>query len=319
MLLLLNVFVFGFVVVSARVEFYRKDYTYVQEYDAFYKLHSDGNFSSWNTAFLTCDDEVLTASAERFAVFGKDYQIPQYFLYRRGPQTQGSRSEIVSGVLQSRRVGIPKRVLLGAKLFYPETKEEWKVAMKFQKLMPSASTGTNEIFVGIHDKFTLGEYVNINGQPINISLKNKDETSEHCVTMDIGTGAYKLGKCYMHSGFRPFICKKVEDVTCPTIDKGYKYVKETKKCYKINTNPKTWSKAMETCFMEGGLLVVIESYKLEDGGYKLEDGGYNTWRNNDELKYDCGNIMDNGNNIYLGAHSCDTEIKPFVCEMSVEK
>lgn len=48
----------GLALVAARPDpFYRKDYTYVDQYDAFYKVHWDGNGHSWGLAFLTCDDE----------------------------------------------------------------------------------------------------------------------------------------------------------------------------------------------------------------------------------------------------------------------
>lgn len=39
------------------MNFFRKDYTYIEKFDAFYKLHWDLHGSSWNSAFLSCDDE----------------------------------------------------------------------------------------------------------------------------------------------------------------------------------------------------------------------------------------------------------------------
>ncbi|KAJ8712812.1 hypothetical protein PYW08_008116 [Mythimna loreyi] len=46
--------------VSRRIEFFRKDYTYIEEFDAFYKLHWDASVSTWKTAFLACDQEGAT-------------------------------------------------------------------------------------------------------------------------------------------------------------------------------------------------------------------------------------------------------------------
>ncbi|RVE51316.1 hypothetical protein evm_003996 [Chilo suppressalis] len=247
-------FLFGLAVVSARrVNFYRKDYVYFEDYDAFYKLHGV-NLSTWNLSFLTCDDE---------------------------------------------------------------------------------------------------------GRPTNVTIENTDNILQepHCVAMNIQTGAYRVIECD-HSGpsrtteVLPFICKKVEDVTCPTIDKGYKYVKETRKCYKINENRKTWFKAMETCFMEGGMLVVIEStmeslilhdlindntkhndenekyhagfkklYPLEDfytiKGHKLQDSGYNDWYRGNNDNERCGAVLKLNSKLYLETNECDTLLYPFVCEIGV--
>ena len=45
---------------SRHVQFYRKDYTYFEQFDAFYKVHWDVSGSAWSTAFFTCDDEGAT-------------------------------------------------------------------------------------------------------------------------------------------------------------------------------------------------------------------------------------------------------------------
>ena len=39
------------------MQFYRKDFTYLEEFDAFYKVHWDISGLTWKTAFFTCDDE----------------------------------------------------------------------------------------------------------------------------------------------------------------------------------------------------------------------------------------------------------------------
>ncbi|CAH2041256.1 unnamed protein product, partial [Iphiclides podalirius] len=44
-------------VLASGEKFFRRDYTYNAEYDAFYKLHWDDKSSTWEEAFLTCDDE----------------------------------------------------------------------------------------------------------------------------------------------------------------------------------------------------------------------------------------------------------------------
>nr|BAM17781.1 unknown secreted protein [Papilio xuthus] len=42
---------------SRHVNFYRRDYTYFEEYDAFYKLHWGKGEKNWQEGYLTCDDE----------------------------------------------------------------------------------------------------------------------------------------------------------------------------------------------------------------------------------------------------------------------
>ncbi|KAI8432378.1 hypothetical protein MSG28_004785 [Choristoneura fumiferana] len=44
-------------VASRHGPFYRTDYTYIYKYDAFYKVHWDGNGLSWDQASSTCADE----------------------------------------------------------------------------------------------------------------------------------------------------------------------------------------------------------------------------------------------------------------------
>lgn len=42
---------------ARHAKFFRKDYTYIKELDAFYKVHWDLNGNSWDSAFLACNDE----------------------------------------------------------------------------------------------------------------------------------------------------------------------------------------------------------------------------------------------------------------------
>ncbi|XP_063828630.1 secretory phospholipase A2 receptor-like [Ostrinia nubilalis] len=292
--LLLILFAAGLSSVTSRhVNFYRRDYTYVDEFDAFYKFHWDINGSDWGSTFVACDNE-------------------------------------------------------GAELFYPRARDEWTVVKKLIAATPLASN-VSEIFVGIHDKFGVGEFLTINGFPTSAPILNIESSDEgKCVTLDIDSGAYLANDCIAEPGTtRPFVCKKVEDVSCPTIDKGYQYFKETRKCYKMNNKAMNWSKAMETCFMEGGMLVVIESeleaqiirekitYVNRDQsyysgfkqilgnqeyytvkGHKLSDTGYDNFF--ERKMAPCGTLFDYGNNgrIYLDSADCNEEL-PFICEIGV--
>ncbi|CAK1582590.1 unnamed protein product [Parnassius mnemosyne] len=55
----LFIYFLGITVVSAshNVNFFRRDYTFLEEYNAFYKLHWADAVGTWNEAFLACDDE----------------------------------------------------------------------------------------------------------------------------------------------------------------------------------------------------------------------------------------------------------------------
>lgn len=59
--------------VSKRVEFYRKDYTYIEEYDAFYKVHWDLSGFTWSSAFSACYEE----GARLFYPSGDEWTIVQ--------------------------------------------------------------------------------------------------------------------------------------------------------------------------------------------------------------------------------------------------
>ncbi|KAL0829341.1 hypothetical protein ABMA28_004128 [Loxostege sticticalis] len=295
--LLILILAVGFSSVASRhVNFYRTDYTYVDEFDAFYKLHWDTSgtsvpLQSWSSGFLACDDE-------------------------------------------------------GAELFYPKTRDEWTVAKKLVKAVPTALNVT-DIFVGIHDKFGVGEFITINGYPVTSPVLHFDRPGiDRCVTMDIESGVLEANDCLAKPGStRPFVCKKVEDVSCPTIDKGYQYFKETRKCYKVNKKAMNWSKAMETCLMEGGILLVMESPSEADilyrkvvaygtkyyvgfkklfneeyytvKGRNLRDTGYERWYQQN-TRNECGIIWQASNNdgIYMDSEVCSNNY-PFICEMTV--
>ncbi|CAK1582592.1 unnamed protein product [Parnassius mnemosyne] len=55
----LFIYFLGITVVSAshNVNFFRRDYTFLEEYNAFYKLHWADDAGTWDEAFLACDDE----------------------------------------------------------------------------------------------------------------------------------------------------------------------------------------------------------------------------------------------------------------------
>ncbi|XP_063625225.1 C-type mannose receptor 2-like [Cydia splendana] len=208
-------------------KFYRKDYTYIDQFDAFYKLHWEQP-GRWQSAFLACDDE-------------------------------------------------------GATFFYPKTAEERTVVKRLVG-MELKSNNVTEIFVGIHDEFGFGEFMTVDGkykvllhlikqsprrvcQPASSVPGSQNQGQSMCVAMGVDTGTYILTSCETE---KPFLCKKVEEAvpSCPTVDRGYTYHSDVKKCYKINQRKKSWAEAMKTCITEGGVLAVAKNNAEADIIYR---------------------------------------------------
>uniref|UniRef100_A0A2A4JLW8 C-type lectin domain-containing protein n=1 Tax=Heliothis virescens TaxID=7102 RepID=A0A2A4JLW8_HELVI len=275
---------------SRHAHFYRKDYTYFEEFDAFYKLHWDLTGTDWNRAFLTCDDE-------------------------------------------------------GSTLFYPKAKAEWTLVKNLTNRMLEAPNVT-DIFVGLHDEFELGEFITVDGHSTPYPLPSESPLLPHpdnCITMNIDSGLFNVDNCQrIPDSPLPFVCKKVEEKTCPTIDRSYKHVKSARKCYKVNTKPKMWQDAMRTCFMEGGILTVIENSEQAEiiknmisydeayfvgvrrlfsrsdfytvKGQKFTEMYENKY---DDNNHDCGTVFKNGNEILYTSTADCVNPWPFICEMEV--
>ncbi|XP_026764939.2 uncharacterized protein LOC113523245 isoform X1 [Galleria mellonella] len=278
-------------VTCRHVQFYRKDYTYIEEFDAYYKLHVPSNNGTWNDAFFTCDKE-------------------------------------------------------DALLFYPDKPNEWTIVTNLTE--SAEQYNITDIFVGIHDNGA-GEFMTVNGHSTPSPLINEAQlTAGQCVTMDIESGTLKIDNCVQQPDgmLKSFVCKKVEDVSCPTIDRNYIYYKETRKCYKINNHLQTWHEASHTCFMEGGLLVVVETnieaeilkslmtrYNHYLAGYKkiTSDSGYYTlkgstlssnyerwYRNGGENDSQmCGSICNDDNFVYTVSVDCNDKHRS-ICQIDTQ-
>ncbi|XP_073945845.1 uncharacterized protein isoform X1 [Choristoneura fumiferana] len=295
---------FGFALVASHPEpFFRKDYTYIPKFDAFYKVHwTAKNGLSWSSAFMACEDEESS-------------------------------------------------------LFYPKMAEEWTVVEDLVSTMKK-EPNVNEVFVGMHYVVDLGEFITVDGNgllnpgPINNENDSPPEDGMgSCVTMDIRNGSYKLQSCSnFTNNVQLFVCKKKVVVeACPTVDTGYKYVKEIGKCFKLHeVKRKTWKKAMETCFNEGGSLAILKNSveaeiirnkitlhnkdyfvgfkKMESDtsdrhfytihGHKFDNTFYIRWNHNEtfDLKDDCGVIYKFKENLNTMTKNCD-DPSPFLCEM----
>lgn len=58
--------------------------------------------------------------------------------------------------------------------------------------------------------------------PLPISYNNLNNKGYHCILINIDTGSYTVGACENHNSDMPlpYVCKKVDEESCPTIDKG---------------------------------------------------------------------------------------------------
>jgi hypothetical protein len=63
-------------------------------------------------------------------------------------------------------------------LFYPSVTNEWLVAKKLAQDKPKSSNLT-EVFVGIHDRFNLGEYITLDGKLSMFNLHDFFESTSH--------------------------------------------------------------------------------------------------------------------------------------------
>ncbi|CAH2984881.1 unnamed protein product [Chilo suppressalis] len=123
------------------------------------------------------------------------------------------------------------------------------------------------IYTGIHATFSKGDFHSIEGVPYS-EIKNawklgqpmNVNNDEQCSVL-LEDGSLKPVKC---SETYPYVCykEKTEDLLvnqCGTVDNDYKYNKETRHCYKIHREPRTFQKAFMACSSEGGYLAVINS------------------------------------------------------------
>ncbi|CAB3255952.1 unnamed protein product [Arctia plantaginis] len=287
---------------AKQIQFFRKDYTYNETFDAFYKLHWNYKVFTWDDAFLACDDE-------------------------------------------------------GASLFYPKNTEELHLIRKLaMEVARSHNDSVTDIFLGLHDKYGLGEFVTVDGLPTESSLSVSEPTgnirfiSGYCVLMNILKGSYRVGPCArkdLQDGLN-FVCKKTNSVMCPTVDLEYKHAKSLRKCYKINRRQKTWDEAYRTCYMEGGILTIMQNENearwLQDflqrnahnedrfhvGTHSVTPGGeiytikgqkldtvYQYPYGDNDREFDCGAIIkSSGSQIYTTTTDCN-KFLPFICEIEI--
>ncbi|KAM3967575.1 secretory phospholipase A2 receptor [Aphomia sociella] len=153
----------------------------------------------------------------------------------------------------------------GTSLLVPDNLQE----MENLKLLISNMKGHyTAIFVGIHDQFSNGNYVNLKGELIKGTIldlfwdqgqPDNLNGTEHCVVLT-REGLFDDKPC---DDIFPFVCKILADNIkhnddCNNYDLGY-LPESNGKCYKYHAEPLTWHDAYLVCKAEEGNLAIINS------------------------------------------------------------
>ncbi|GBP56423.1 Hemolymph lipopolysaccharide-binding protein [Eumeta japonica] len=153
----------------------------------------------------------------------------------------------------------------GATLFYPETTDETTVMLK---LLEDAGVNNSHFsWVGAHDIFSEGTFVNLNDEKLCyapwVSGEPNNYKNEDCVAQQRGL-ICDLWCSRLYS----FICKKLlpsrYNSVCRTHDLAYVPNSDNSSCYKIHIQPKTWPQAYATCKAEESRLAIVNSHHEAD-------------------------------------------------------
>ncbi|XP_032529438.2 C-type mannose receptor 2-like [Danaus plexippus] len=157
----------------------------------------------------------------------------------------------------------------GTTLLIPDTLEEIE---NLKLLMSNMKAHYTAIFIGIHDNFSVGNYLTVKGQPITGTIlellwaegmPDNVNGTEHCVVMT-REGLFEDRPC---TDIYPFVCKirgndTVYNQACDNFDAGYAPHKAISgKCYKFHEEPLSWHDAFLACNLEEGRLAIINSAK----------------------------------------------------------
>ncbi|KOB77990.1 Low-expression lectin 2 [Operophtera brumata] len=155
----------------------------------------------------------------------------------------------------------------GTALLIPNSLEEME---NLKILMSNLKAHSTAIFVGLHDKFSDGDFVTLKGEPITGTVleliwapgsPDNMKGSEHCVVMT-RDGLLDDRPC---NDIYPFVCKILGNDTkfnkkCNCFDVGYAPgPKDNGKCYKFHMEPLSWHDAYLICQEEEGHLAIATS------------------------------------------------------------
>ncbi|XP_052747533.1 secretory phospholipase A2 receptor-like, partial [Bicyclus anynana] len=157
----------------------------------------------------------------------------------------------------------------GTTLLIPDTLDEVE---NLKLLMSNMKAHYTAIFVGIHDSFSVGNFITVKGVPIaGTTLEllwaegqpDNLNGSEHCVVMT-REGLLDDRPC---TDIYPFVCKILGNDTkyndaCDNFDSDYaQHPAISGKCYKFHQEPLSWHDAYLSCKLEEGRLAIINSAK----------------------------------------------------------
>nr|BAG54785.1 low-expression lectin 2 [Bombyx mori] len=153
----------------------------------------------------------------------------------------------------------------GTYLFIPDSLDEME---SFKLLMSNMKAQYTGIFMGLHDKFSDGNFVTLKGESIagtTIELlwaqgsPDNVNGTEHCVVMT-REGLLDDRPC---DDIYPFVCKilgsEIEfNEKCNNFDLAY-IPRNNGKCYKFHAEPLSWYDAYLICKSEEGNLAIVNS------------------------------------------------------------
>ncbi|KAL0901639.1 hypothetical protein ABMA27_006848 [Loxostege sticticalis] len=195
---------------------------------------------------------LLTMMSQKYRV---DYMWAQHF------KTFYRLHDLATNWLQARQICEAE----GTTLLVPDHLEEIENLKLLFSNMKAHYTG---VFIGLHDQFSNGNFINLKGEPIQGTIlellwgegrPDRANGSEHCVIMT-REGLFDDKPC---DAIYPFVCKiKLEQIKfneeCNNYDIGYT-PEDNGKCYKFHEEPLTWHDAYLVCRSEEGNLAIINS------------------------------------------------------------
>ncbi|KAJ8730415.1 hypothetical protein PYW07_017453 [Mythimna separata] len=124
------------------------------------------------------------------------------------------------------------------------------------------SSVNGQVFLGIHDYYSKGDYVSVEGVPLtDMDIKwaapGNGPDAGDCLTMTVD-GSARYASC---KDPLPFVCyRKLDNQTlneCGTFDNEYRLNQKTGSCYKVHREKVSWTRAYKSCSSEGGHLVIL--------------------------------------------------------------
>ncbi|XP_059062351.1 secretory phospholipase A2 receptor-like [Achroia grisella] len=204
----------------------------------------------------------LSSSTVRFNVRDtKQYKFRMDYMWAQSFKTFYRLHDMATNWHQARQICEVE----GTSLFVPDNLDEME---NLKLLISNMKAHYTAIFIGIHDQYASGDYVNLKGELIRDTILNllwaqgspdNLNGTEHCVVMT-REGLFDDKQC---SDIFPFVCKIMGsnikyNENCDNYDSEY-INGGNGKCYKYHVEPLSWHDAYMVCKAEEGNLAIINS------------------------------------------------------------